>query len=94
VPGATALLTFRRPPPTDEDVQRLRELPPGAGLATSMRAVSAAVLVAAAETARPVYVFTPNLVAELRVALGIGAHAVITDQVARAVALRHELHGP
>ena len=94
VPGATALLTFRRPPPTDEDVQRLRELPPGAGLATSMRAVSAAVLVVAAETARPVYVFTPNLVAELRVALGIGAHAVITDQVARAVALRHELHGP
>ena len=94
VPGATALLTFRRPPPTDEEVQRLRELAPGAGLATSMHALSAAVLVAAAETTRPVYVFTPNLAAELRVALGIGAHAVITDQVARAVALRRELPGP
>jgi len=94
VPGATTLLTFRRPPPTDEEVQRLRELAPGAGLATSMHALSAAVLVAAAETTRPVYVFTPNLAAELRVALGIGAHAVITDQVARAVALRRELPGP
>jgi hypothetical protein len=58
-----------------------------------MRALSAAVLVTAAETTRPVYVFTPNLAGELRVALGIGAHAVITDQVARAVALRRELHG-
>jgi len=73
-------------------VRQIRELPPGAGLATSMRALSAAVLVAAAETARVVYVFTPNLPAELRVALIIGAEAVITDQVSLAVALRRELH--
>jgi len=92
VPGGLALLTFRRPPPTDEEVRQIRELPPGAGLATSMRALSAAVLVAAAETARVVYVFTPNLPAELRVALIIGAEAVITDQVSLAVALRRELH--
>ena len=92
VPGALALLTFRRPPPTDEDVRQMRELPPGAGLATSMRALSAAVLVAAAETSRAVYLFTPNLPAELRVALTVGAEAVITDQVALAVALRRELH--
>ena len=92
VPGSLALLTFRRPPPTDEDVQQIRELPPGAGLATSMRALSAAVLVAAAETSRSIYVFTPNLPAELRVALTVGADAVITDHVALAVALRRELH--
>jgi hypothetical protein len=56
-----------------------------------MRALSAAVLVAAAETGRAIYVFTPNLPAELRVALTVGAEAVITDQVALAVALRREL---
>jgi glycerophosphoryl diester phosphodiesterase len=91
VPGALALLTFRRPPATDEELSPLRELPPGAGLATSMRALSAAVLVAAAETSRPVYVFTPNRPAELRVALTVGADAVITDYVALAVELRRRL---
>src|SRR5207249_3594397 len=44
LPGALALLTFRRPPATDEEVKQLRELPPGAGLAMAMRALSAAVL--------------------------------------------------
>ena len=91
VPGALALLTFRRPPATDEEVKQLRELPPGAGLAMAMRALSAAVLVAAAETSRPVYVFTPNRPAELRVALTVGADAVITDHVAVAVELRAQL---
>jgi glycerophosphoryl diester phosphodiesterase len=91
VPGALALLTFRRPPATDEEVKQLRGLPPGAGLAMSMRALSAAVLVAAAETSRPVYVFTPNSAAELRVALTVGADAVITDHVAIAVDLRRRL---
>ena len=91
VPGALALLTFRRPPATDEEVRQLRELPPGAGLATAMRALSAAVLVVAAETSRPVYVFTPNSPAELRVALTVGADAVITDHVAIAVELRGRL---
>ena len=94
VPDALALLTFRRPPATDEEVTQMRELPQGAGLATSMRALSAAVLVAAAETSRPVYVFTPNRPAELRVALAIGAEAVITDQVATAVDLRRQLETP
>jgi glycerophosphoryl diester phosphodiesterase len=93
VPGALALLTFRRPPATDEDVKQLRELPPGAGLAMAMRALSAAVLVAAAETSRPVYVFTPNSPAELRVALTVGADAIITDQVAIAVELWRRLAG-
>jgi len=49
------------------------------------------VLVAAAETSRPVYVFTPNRPAELRVALTVGADAVITDHVAVAVELRRQL---
>jgi len=94
VPGALALLTFRRPPATDEEVRQLRELPPGTGLAMAMRALSAAVLVAAAETSRPVYVFTPNRPAELQVALSVGADAVITDHVAIAVELRRQLaHG-
>jgi hypothetical protein len=74
-------------------VKQLRELPPGAGLAMAMRALSAAVLVVAAETSRPVYVFTPNRAAELRVALTVGADAVITDHVAVAVELRRQL-GP
>jgi glycerophosphoryl diester phosphodiesterase len=91
VPDALALLTFRRPPATDEEVKQLRELPPGAGLAMAMRALSAAVLVAAAETSRPVYVFTPNRPSELRVALTVGADAVITDHVAIAVELRRGL---
>jgi len=91
VPGALALLTFRRPPATDEEVGQLRQLPPGAGLATAMRALSAAVLVAAAETSRPVYVFTPNRPAELQVALTVGADAVISDHVALAVELRRRL---
>jgi len=91
VPGALALLTFRRPPATEEEVARLRELVPGAGLATAMRALSAAVLVAAAETSRPVYVFTPNRPSELQVALTVGADAVITDHVALAVELRRRL---
>ncbi len=94
VPGALALLAFRRPPATDEEVRQVRELPPGTGLATAMRALSAAVLVAAAETSRPVYVFTPNRPAELRIALTVGADAVITDHVALAVELRRQLaHG-
>jgi glycerophosphoryl diester phosphodiesterase len=93
VPGALALLTFRRPPATDEEVRELRGLPPGAGLATAMRALSAAVLVVAAEMSRPVYVFTPNSRAELRVALTVGADAVITDHVAIAVELRRRLEG-
>ncbi len=94
MPGALALLTFRRPPATDEEVRQLRELPPGTGLAMAMRALSAAVLVAAAETSRPVYVFTPNRPAELQVALSVGADAVITDHVAIAVELRRQLaHG-
>jgi len=76
---------------TDEEVKQLRELPPGAGLAMAMRALSAAVLVAAAETSRPVYVFTPNSPPELRVALTVGADAVITDHVAIAVELRRRL---
>ena len=40
----------------------------------------------------PVYVFTPNRPAELRVALSVGADAVITDHVAVAVALRARAH--
>jgi glycerophosphoryl diester phosphodiesterase len=94
VPGARALLTFRRPAATEEELDRIRALPPGAGLATSMRAVSAALLVLAAEQARPVYVFTPNTPAELDVAMRVGPTAVISDRVADAVAARRRLRGP
>ena len=95
VPGGLALLTFRRPPLTDDDARQLRELPASAGLATSMRALSAAVLVMAAEASRPVYVFTPNHPVELEVALTVGAHAIITDRVSEALALRRRLdRGP
>jgi glycerophosphoryl diester phosphodiesterase len=93
VPGSLALLTFRRPPVTDDEVDRLRELPREAGLATSMRALSATVLVTAAEASRPVYVFVPNSPMELKVALTIGADAVITDRVSDAVEIRRQLRG-
>ena len=45
-------------------------------------------ITAPAETSRPLYVFTPNSPAELRVALTVGADAVITDHVTIAVELR------
>jgi glycerophosphoryl diester phosphodiesterase len=88
VPGARALLTLRRPPATEEEVAQVRGLPAGAGLATSMRAVSAALLVAAAEHARPVYVFTPNTPVELAVAMRMAPAAVISDRVVDAVEAR------
>jgi len=87
VPGAQALLVIRQPPAGEADVARLRALP-AAGLAVSMRALSAALLVAALDGARPVYVFTPNLPTELRVALGAPVTGVITDRVALAVEVR------
>jgi glycerophosphoryl diester phosphodiesterase len=87
VPDSLALLTFRQPPATEDDLARMRALPEGAGVATSMRALSAAVLVAAVEGRRPVYVFTPNRPIELEVALRLGPDGIITDQVALAVEL-------
>jgi glycerophosphoryl diester phosphodiesterase len=87
-PGARALLTVRRPFASEEELDGIRALAPGAGLATSMRALSAALLVAAAEADRPVYVFTPNTAAELAVAMRIAPTAVITDRVAAAVTAR------
>jgi glycerophosphoryl diester phosphodiesterase len=87
-PGARALLTVRRPFASEEELAGIRALAPGAGLATSMRALSAALLVAAAEADRPVYVFTPNTAAELAVAMRIAPTAVITDRVAAAVTAR------
>jgi hypothetical protein len=53
-----------------------------------MRALSAALLVAAAETDRPMYLFTPNTAAELTIAMRIAPTAVITDRVADAVDAR------
>jgi glycerophosphoryl diester phosphodiesterase len=91
--GARALLTFRRPAATEEELEAIRTLPPRAGLATSMRALSAALLVVAAEQARPVYVFTPNTATELDVAMRIGPTAVISDRVADALAARRRVHG-
>ena len=88
VPGAHALLTVRRPFASEEELAGLLALGPGVGLATSMRAVSAALLVTAAEGNRPVYVFTPNTAIELDVALRLAPTAVITDRVADAVAIR------
>ena len=68
------------------------EFPPARQkLAAVLLALAAAVLVTAAETSRPVYVFTPNSPPELRVALTVGADAVITDHVAIAVELRRRL---
>ncbi|HET7379009.1 MAG TPA: glycerophosphodiester phosphodiesterase family protein [Gaiellales bacterium] len=91
VPGGVPLLTLRQPPLTDDDARRLRELPPTAGLATSMRALSAALLAIAAERSRPVYLFTPNQPLELKVALTIGVEAIITDRVSEALELRQRL---
>ena len=87
-PGARALLTVRRPFASEEELDGIRALAPGAGLATSMRALSAALLVAAAEDDRPVYVFTPNTAAELEVAMRLAPTAVITDRVPAAVTAR------
>jgi len=90
-PGVLPLFTYRTPLPSDEELQRLRDLPAGAGLAASMRALSAGMLVAAAEAGRAVYVFTPNTESELRVALGLGADGVITDRPDLALDLRRRL---
>jgi len=87
-PGARALLTLRHPLRTEEDLAKIRELAAGVGLAVSMRALSAALLVAAVETDRPVYLFTPNTTAELDIAMRIAPTAVITDRVADAVEAR------
>jgi len=88
VPGARALLTVRRPFASEEDLAGVLKLGPGVGLATSMRAVSAALLVAAADGDHPVYVFTPNTATELDVALRMAPTAVITDRVADALRIR------
>ena len=90
-PGARALFTYRAPLATDEELARLRELPPSVGFAASMRALSAGLLVAAAAGRRPVYVFTPNSDTELRVALAVGADGVITDHPDLALDLRRRL---
>lgn len=87
-PGARALLTLRRPLASEEELGEIRGLRAGVGLATSMRALSAALLVAAAEGDRPIYLFTPNTAAELAVAMRMAPTAVITDHVAAAVAAR------
>ena len=79
--------THRRRQPAGE----LRDLPAGAGLAASMRALSAGMLVAAAEVNRAVYVSTPNTETELRVTLGLGADGVITDRPDLALDLRRRL---
>jgi glycerophosphoryl diester phosphodiesterase len=87
-PGVRPLLTVRRPFASEEELAGIRTLGPGVGLATSMRALSAALLVAAAEADHPVYVFTPNTAAELDVVMRIAPTAVITDRVADAVTIR------
>jgi glycerophosphoryl diester phosphodiesterase len=87
-PGTRALLTLRRPLASEEELGEIRRLGAGVGLATSMRALSAALLVAAAEGDRPIYLFTPNTAAELAVAMRMAPTAVITDHVAAAVAAR------
>jgi len=90
-PGVLPLFTYRAPLSSDEELRKLRDLPVGAGLAASMRALSAGMLVAAAEAGRAVYVFTPNTETELRVALGLGADGVITDRPDLALDLRRRL---
>lgn len=94
MPGVRALLTFRHPLTKEEELAKIRGLAAGVGLATSMRALSAALLVAAAETDHPVYVFTPNTIAELDIAMRIGPTGVITDRVADAVEARRRNIGP
>ncbi len=91
--GVLPLFTYRVPPATDEALRALRDLPGLVGFAASMRALSAGMLVAARETARQVYLFTPNTPTELGVALGIGADAVITDRIDLALDLRRSKLG-
>lgn len=59
-----------------------------AGLALGMKALTPDLLVAAAERKWPVYLWTPNTRQELTIALGLGVHAVITDNVLVAWELR------
>jgi len=89
-PGTPALYTYRAPFATDDELRAL-DLPRGAGFAVSMRALSAALLVVARASGRPVYVFTPNTPDELSVALTVGVDAVITDHPDVALDLRRPL---
>jgi glycerophosphoryl diester phosphodiesterase len=89
-PGTLALYTYRAPFATDDELRAL-DLPAGTGFAVSMRALSAALLVVARASRRPVYVFTPNTPGELSVALTVGADAVITDHPDAALDLRRSL---
>jgi glycerophosphoryl diester phosphodiesterase len=90
-PGILPLFTYRTPLPTDAELRKLAELSPSVGLATSQRALSAALLVVARGGNRPVYLFTPNTPAELAVALTVGVDGVITDDPDTALALRRQL---
>lgn len=93
VPGMLPLFTYRAPLSTVDELQGLAELPPPVGFGASLRALSAAMLVVARESGRSVYVFNPNTETELRVALTIGADAVITDRIDAALDLRRRTFG-
>ena len=94
VPGVLPLYVYRAPLATDAELHGLRDLPRGAGLGVSLRALSAGLLVAARADTRSVYAFTPNSELELSVALRIGADALITDHPDRALELRRRLTKP
>jgi glycerophosphoryl diester phosphodiesterase len=84
VPGVRPLFNYRVPVlgsalPIYEGV---------AGLALGMKALTPDLLVAAADRRWPVYLWTPNTLQELRIALGLGVYAVITDNVVAARELR------
>jgi len=90
VPGLRPLFNYRAPVlgsalPDYEGV---------AGLALGMKALTPDLLVAARERGWLVYLWTPNTVAELTVALGLGVDAVITDNIRVAWDMRKAMmHG-
>jgi glycerophosphoryl diester phosphodiesterase len=87
-PGVLPLLVYRAPLATEADLGTLDDLPAGAGIGASLRALSIAMLVRARSRAREVYAYNPTSEAELRVTLSMGVDAVITDRPDRALALR------
>ncbi len=85
VPGIRPLFNYRTP----VSGQDLYAFSGKAGLAVGMAGLTPAMMVEARMRDWPIYLWTPNTVGELRVALSMGVAAVITDNIGVACDLRH-----
>jgi glycerophosphoryl diester phosphodiesterase len=90
-PGVRPLLVYRAPLATEADLAMLDPLPPEAGIAASLRALSVAMLVRTRAAHRTLYTYNPTTPLELRVALTIGVDGVITDRPDLALELRRDV---